>query len=298
MKLAERQGFTLVEIILAITLLGIVVVLLLPVVFSAYNQIVTNGNRTMILKSVDSLVEQVLAGGSRDNVEESTSILLPYGSVSVNKYSKAMTSKTGPIDIFYYIAQEMDIAQPPDIDPENPNDDDHILSNITISTNDWTLTAPYITIQHIPTTVSATMPLGYKLYRIVDIDEENVDSEFIVAGFITSSTDQTLTISDNSENYTLIFCGSTINNTKPIDIIAAPQNVSFIQSSKTFVLSDSNIPLYEIGPQTYRYREVKDKAIWDEYDDKDKLNSNNGYYIQVSTSVGNMFSLPGIAPNG
>jgi len=108
-----KTGMTLVEIILAMAILAIVVVLMTPVMVSAFRMITLSGSRHEVAKGVAGNMEGVLAGNPVTTTLEGVSIAIASG-ISVDGSRFQLTDGTGVnyVDLNGYIIESMPVSPP------------------------------------------------------------------------------------------------------------------------------------------------------------------------------------------
>lgn len=69
----RKKGFTLIELIVSIAILGIMAVAFLTMFFNGYTNIISAGNRTRAVKVAETLIDKVSKSGNPDIINsEST----------------------------------------------------------------------------------------------------------------------------------------------------------------------------------------------------------------------------------
>ncbi len=133
-KHKNQQGFTLIEVILALALLGIVSLLMTPVLASAYRQVAYSGDRSLVEKELTGNAENVFAGGTPDITAGEFPITISTTgspgdtpiSVNADKVPLESDSKLGQSSINLYDPTEIPFFNRP-ID----------FNNVSISTVGW-----------------------------------------------------------------------------------------------------------------------------------------------------------------
>lgn len=137
----RKNGFTLIEAILAITILAIVVILMAPVLLRGFRQIVLSGDRSRTGKEAVAAIEGDLASGFIPISNPTQSIPIGDG-VSVNVYlvRKSITGNLGTVEIDTYI--------PPTMQLDTPLAQEISFDGVALDISTWTLTNPVIRIKN------------------------------------------------------------------------------------------------------------------------------------------------------
>lgn len=112
-SLRSKMGMTLVEIILAMAILGIISILMTPVMVSAFRMITLSGSRHDVAKNVAGVMENKLAGDTVASTLGSIQINLPGGiTIPGQKFLLNDGSGVQYVDLNGYLINEMTPAVP------------------------------------------------------------------------------------------------------------------------------------------------------------------------------------------
>lgn len=109
----RKNAFTLIEVILAMAILGIICVLMTPVLLSAFRQITLSGDRHSVAKGVAADMEDIIAGETVTSTLEDVSINLPGGiTVNGNKFVLTDGENAKYVDLYGYEIDSMPLVDP------------------------------------------------------------------------------------------------------------------------------------------------------------------------------------------
>ena len=112
-KSDRRRGMTLIEIILAMAILGLIVILMTPVMVTAFRMVTLSGDRHNIAKNVAGEVEGNLAGETVTASLSDVVVDLPGGiSVDGKTYELNQGSDARHVDLWGYIINSMAVVDP------------------------------------------------------------------------------------------------------------------------------------------------------------------------------------------
>ena len=107
----KNYGFSLVEIVVAIAILGVIVVVLLNSIVSGYVWIVNSGNRTKAIAEAQKVIEAMYSDGVVDNSNQDSNLyglLGDKGKVDSASLNNSLFDSTKPDEnIFYAITPKI-----------------------------------------------------------------------------------------------------------------------------------------------------------------------------------------------
>lgn len=167
----NKNGMTLIEIILAMAILGIIVVLMTPVMLSAFRMIILSGDRHTTAKGVAGQMENAVAGEAITATLGYVDIALPGGiSVSGRKFNLTDGSGAYYVDLFGYDIESMSIFDPTEITTTST------IIEVTTTTIDPSATTadPTTGVSTAEVTTTApSQPLDASLRKNVKIDVQD-----------------------------------------------------------------------------------------------------------------------------
>lgn len=290
----SRSGMTLVEIILAMAILGIVVVLMTPVMLSAFRMITLSGSRHDTAKNVAGNMENILAGETVLDPLSTVSVLLP-GGFTVSAQEFQLSDGTGAlyVDLNGYSIASMPVAMPtpgptptpvpplptptpdpsvsptpiPSISPTPavspaPTETPISLDDVDVDVSGWLSTNPYGIIS------GTTLAMEYRI--------TNGTSTVEYLGWTSCSKNSTtISLGSNTQAYRVIVRQKTNwENTQHFYVRAAPVVAFHYIDSRT-----TSFYIYAFDPSssTYKWRPIVSA------DSVEMIKKHNGKWLAVTT---------------
>ncbi len=255
---SRRAGLSLVEVIVALAILAIVVVLMTPVLVSAFRQITANGDRARVGKEIVGSVESELAKESYPASGATVPIAIG-GGVTVDAYRITMNddSQLGEVDLNTYLVPSMPFVAPPGTPAE--------LKAVNLNISGWSPSSPYVALVGVTSAQS---------YRIVTASSPDP------AWLACSPSGGSISIQLADPNIMRRIEVKASSSSAVVDFLlkAAPVMIKYASTSKTvtFRISDD-------GGLSYRTVQSSDQLQYKE---------GNGSWITPSISSGLTISKP------
>lgn len=256
-----KFGFSLIEVILAMAILGIIAVLMTPVIISAFHQITLSGDRHTVAKGVAADMEDIIAGEEVTSTLGGVYINLPGDAgltVSADEFLLSNGNDARYVDLYGYSINPMPLVDPTTVVGTSGTTSTTASTSETSETSETTATAPSSTTAASPIDLrdvvvdvqywkvnykqglilSTTTQMEYKLVRYAD--------DFTVQDWTDCSNGTTYVTSfaDNSNTY-LVYVRQYDNeaNAKLITVRAAP--VVYYQSVMDKGVSYTRFYIYD-----------------------------------------------------
>jgi prepilin-type N-terminal cleavage/methylation domain-containing protein len=294
---SHKQGFTLVEIILAIAILGIVVALMTPVLLSGFQQIILSGERSKTGKEAVAAMESDLAEGLIPTANPTYSITIGDG-VSVDSYllSQFGTGENGTVTIDGYIPPNLPVvtlpSAPTSTPPPTPSPPASPTPEPPTPTLDPSVTAtptPIPSNTPIPTPTPAP-PISYDAVQL-DISDWSIASPYASLEHVTAQM-QYRVLQD-----TTVILSWTTCTTSPMSVllpngaseyrVELRQNDNLANQKSISVRKAPQIRLVAQNPKKSYFEVYKENIGWVKVINEDKIQyaRNGGTWVNISNNL-------------